>query len=180
MRLLCLLTFSVCILASSCSRKDQTAALPNDEMTRNAKRDANACATALKDGDYKGMVQYMPAKLSNMLGGAEGMRKMIEAGKKGKDGSGMQILETTIGEPGAIKKDGERHLTLVPQTNLIKVTGGRITGEGWLLGISDDGGRNWVFVDSAKMHDERFKQVFPELAGKMEAPSVAPPTFEED
>src|SRR5262245_5768969 len=155
MRLLHFLSLCCCILAVSCEKQTQPADVPNSEMTVNLKRDAIACSTALRAGDYEGLLRYAPAKLTKMVGGVAALRKGIEAALKPKDGSKLEILDVDIDEPGPIKKDGERLLSLVPQRIVIQVTGGLVMTNGWLLGISEDAGRNWLFIDTARMRDDR-------------------------
>jgi hypothetical protein len=151
--------------------------LTTEEMTDNLKRDATACAEALTNGDFEGMIRYMPRKLADMAGGTKGIRKTIELGM-GK--AGGTIIEATVGDPGPVTKDGARLLSLVPQHIKAKISAGRVTGNGWLLGISDNGGRDWVFLDTAKMREESFGKMFPELVGKIDLPEMQAPQLEED
>lgn len=179
MRLPCLLLFCCGLLVLSCG-KQELPELPAAEMVTNLKRDATACASALQKRDYEGLIRYMPEKLARIVGGTRGIRAAIEMTMKDKDGSPMTMLKVTIGEPGPVKKDGDRLLSLVPQKLVMKVAGGRVLGDGTLLGLSENGGRDWVFVDAAKMREKSFYTVFPELAGKIEIPPKVTAQFEKD
>ncbi|HWB02644.1 MAG TPA: hypothetical protein VG796_06430 [Verrucomicrobiales bacterium] len=179
MRLPCLLLFCCGLLVLSCG-KQEVPELPAAEMVTNLKRDATACASALQKKDYEGMIRYTHEKLARMVGGAKGFRAAIEMTLRDKDGNPMTFLSATIGEPGPIKKDGDRLLSLVPQNLVVKVAGGRLLGSGTLLGLSENGGRDWVFIDTAKMREKSFYTVFPELAGKMALPPKVEARFEKD
>jgi hypothetical protein len=49
---------------------------------------------------------------------------------------------------------------------LLKVSGGKLHRDSMLLGISEDEGKHWVFVDLSTTQ-EQLDEMFPELAGKI-------------
>jgi hypothetical protein len=154
--------------------------LSEEKMISNLHRDAAACGKALLDGDHVTMARFVPAKLLNMVGGPAGLGQAMKLALQDEDGNEMKMVEATYGDSGPIKKDGRRLLSLMPQQTVIKVPGGRVVKNGWLLAISENGGRTWVFLNTSEMRMDPFKKTFPELVGKIELPQEDEPRFEKD
>ncbi len=49
------------------------------------------------------------------------------------------------------------------------------TKDSHLLGISEDGGKKWTFVDAGQMSEAQLAKVSPELAGKVKLPEKKKP-----
>jgi hypothetical protein len=154
--------------------------LPEEEMISNLNRDAAACLKALHDGDSVSMARYVPAKMVKMVGGPAKLGLVMKMAMQDENGDQMEVVEASHGDPGPFKKDGPRLLSLVPEQTVLKVPDGRVVTNGWLLAISENGGRAWVFLNTAEMRKEPFKKIFPELVGKIELPQEEEPQFEKD
>jgi hypothetical protein len=62
----------------------------------------------------------------------------------------------------------------------MKGPGGKLNKDSSLLGISEDEGKHWVFVDLGPITQEQFGQVFPELDGKIKIPDKKPPEMKKE
>lgn len=71
----------------------------------------------------------------------------------------------------------------MPHTVSLRQRGGRDSGRlelhASLVGISEDAGRTWSFLDAASLQDPAVLEVYPELAG-LELPAPAEPVFHLD
>jgi hypothetical protein len=108
---------------------------------------------------------------------------MISALKKGMAqmrAEGAGFLDVTIGQPEAPKKIGAWMTSRVSQHLVMKVRGGKLYQDSTLLGISEDEGKSWSFVDLGPISKEQFRQVFPELDGKITIPEKKEPEFKKD
>jgi hypothetical protein len=60
----------------------------------------------------------------------------------------------------------------VPETVVMKVPDGRrMSKDSFLLGISEDSGKNWVFLDLSTMTNEQYAEMFPELVREIPLPA---------
>jgi hypothetical protein len=151
-----------------------------DEKTAAIRADAQKCAEAALKADYDSMVRYTHPRVVRMMGGKD---KMIEAVKKSMaqmQQQGAEFSAASVGEPETPKKIGEFLTCKVPEHVVIKIGGGKLESDSMLLGISDDGGKKWTFIDLGPMKKDAFKLLFPELAEKIELPEKKPPTFSKE
>ena len=150
-----------------------------DELTATIKKEAQNCANAAVKSDYEGIVKYTHPRLINMMGGKDAMIAKLKDGIAEMHATGMEFSSATIGAPEAPKKFGDWLTSVVPEHTVMKVQGGRLVRDSYLLGISEDGGKNWVFVDLGQTTKEHFAQIFPELDGKITWPKLKQPVYEE-
>jgi hypothetical protein len=60
----------------------------------------------------------------------------------------------------------------------MSVPGGTLTANSYLLGISQDGGKNWHFVDTAPFEDQtKLKALFPQYNSELKIPEKQRPIF---
>jgi hypothetical protein len=62
----------------------------------------------------------------------------------------------------------------------MKVPGGRLYQDSSLLGISEDKGKHWTFIDLGPITKDQLQLVFPELDGKITLPEKKQPVFVKD
>ena len=86
----------------------------------------------------------------------------------------------TVGEPEKLQKIDGWLVGLVPQKLVMKVPGGTLEQESYLLGISEDDGKKWVFVDAGGVPKAQLEQIFPEIVGKIEVPARKQPVLKKD
>jgi hypothetical protein len=93
---------------------------------------------------------------------------------------GFAFLEATIGSPEKPKHVGAWLTSLVPEHIVIRAPGGKLLQDSTLLGISEDNGKSWVFVDIGVVSKEQFEQIFPELVGQVTPQPNPKPVFMPD
>jgi hypothetical protein len=141
------------------------------------KREAQKCASALIAGDFDTFVSYNHPRLIQMMGGKDAFAAALKEGLSRMQDSGSAFVSADIGTPEAPKKIGGWLVSIVPEHSVTKVQGGKLIADSSLLGISEDGGHRWYFVDIGKTTPDQFAQVFPELAGKIELPKPKKPVY---
>ena len=140
-----------------------------------AKQAAQKSIDALLSGDYAQVVESMPKRVVAAMGGKEAALAMLKQQTSEKSAQGISFQSDTIGTPQPMQKIGAWLVTLVPQTVTLKVRGGHLVSDAYLIGISEDEGKSWSFVDSAafaKGKEALLAQVLPELAGKLRIPET--------
>jgi len=144
------------------------------------KQEATKCAKALLAGDYETLVKYTHKRVVELVGGKEKVIASVKEGTSKMRADGIELLDATIGQPNEPKRIGSWLIALVPQHVVVKVPAGRLHQDSHLLGISEDDGKSWVFVDISPLTKEQFAKVFPELDGKVSLPEKKKPELRKD
>jgi hypothetical protein len=134
------------------------------------KQHAEACAKAQLDMDFDKFVPYMPKKLIELMGGKAAVEKTIRTGYGQMKEKGITFQSVKIGTPSAPAPYGPVNACLVPQTIIMNMPEGKLKIVSNLVGVSDDSGKTWVFIDTAQLSDDKLAILYPDLAGKLKLP----------
>ena len=63
---------------------------------------------------------------------------------------GFTIQSYTVGDPTGMVAKGADRFAIVPATMIISASGSTITTNTFLVGISEDEGKHWTFVDARR------------------------------
>lgn len=156
-----------------------TASFAQDPATT-VNLEAQKMAAAMRAGDYEKLATYTPRQASEPPGNKEAVVNTIKQAVDGMKAQGFTFQDVEIGLPGPVEKMGDWLVSIVPQKVMLKAPGGRLVSEAYLVGISEDDGKSWVFADSAfftKENEAKMAQLFPPLVGKLHLPERKPPVF---
>lgn len=156
------------------------AAAASQEAVVTIKQEAQKCARALLAADYDSVVAYTHPRIVKAMGGKEAMLATLKQGMAQMKAGGASFLDVTIGQPSSPKRIGPWMTSIIPQHLVLKVPDGKLHSDSSLLGISEDEGRHWVFIDLGQVKKEQLDEMFPELAGKVTPPEKKPPVFKKD
>ena len=148
-----------------------------------AKLEAQKSAKALLTGDYEQVISYTPKRAVAAMGGKDAAVASLKKGVDDMKAQGVSFKDATVGDPGSMQQIGAWLVCLIPQKVTLKVPGGQVESEAYLIGISEDSGKSWVFADSTSLAKENgaiFTQMFPELAGKLHIPEKKENVFKPD
>ena len=151
-----------------------------EELSPTIKREAQKCADALVKSDLDGVVLYTHKRVIEGMGGKEAMTATIKRGMEQMKAQGVAIEKATVGEPGKTQKVDTWTVVLVPNEIFMKVPDGKLEQDSHLLGISEDDGKTWAFIDVGNISQQQLDQIFPELAGKVDLPEKQKPVFKKD
>jgi hypothetical protein len=138
---------------------------PAKDLVATVSHEAQSYANALRGNNFEGIFAYTHPRIVTMMGGKEIMLAKLKRGTS-PDG----LLEVTMGAPSKPREIGSWLTSLVPQHIVAKVPGGKIIQDSVLLGISENAGKSWVFVDLVAFSKEQLAKMFPELDGKILLP----------
>ena len=131
------------------------------------KRDAQAMCNAVVKGDFKTAVNYMYPKLVTQMGGRDKILQQVTDGAKAMNQAGQKLVNITIGDPGKVITDSDQRFVIVPSRVLVNV-GGKINNTAYpQLGVSDDKGKTWHFMDGHNLNDEVLQRFFPKVSGQL-------------
>jgi hypothetical protein len=156
------------------------AALPAyaQSLTAAIQTEAEKCAKVLMNNDYLGVLGYTHERVVTLMGGKETARGLLQKSMEEMKAKGLRVEDTKIGTPQAPQKIGTWIISLVPETITLRMPGARAQQESFLLGISEDEGRTWKFIDLGPISEEQLFNVFPELKGQLKLPAKKPPIVE--
>lgn len=153
-----------------------TVATPQDSSAV-VRQEAEKCVKALAAADYERFAPCTHRRVLEMMGGKETMVATLKRTMDEMRSQGVSFESATVGEPGKPRKIGNWLVAFVPQHIVMKVPQGRVEQDGNLLGISEDDGKKWVFIDVSPITQEQLAQVFPEVAGQIDLPVKQQPVF---
>lgn len=142
---------------------------------------AEELSGAFVAGDFAKVADLTYAGIVEAGGGKEEMTAFLENGIGEMRAQGFQILTLTVGEPREPVAVGGHVFAVVPTKMRMKTPQGVASKESFFIGVSEDGGKSWTFVDGEGANKERLRGLFPsapEVADRLELPTVPPPTLE--
>jgi hypothetical protein len=144
-----------------------------------AKRDGNDRNFALLRRDYETYVSYMHPALFKVLGSKEKIISTLERRRGRLEADGERMVASLVGEPIQLVKAGSELHAILPQEDITVVRGrkGEFHAVGYLLGVSNDDGKTWKFIDISRMGPKDVRQLLPNYNGKLKLPPRKAPTF---
>lgn len=138
---------------------------------------AEESGKAMLARDFGKLADLTYPKVVELMGGRAKMVAYLVRETSKMQSEGFEFLSVNIGQPGAVVKGGDKLFSLVPMTMKMKVPGGTLTGESYLLGIAGSDGRVWTFISGADMDETKLKAIVPEAVGRITLPTSKPPVF---
>jgi hypothetical protein len=137
------------------------------------KKGADEVARVTLSGDFGRLADLTHPKIVNLAGGRDKLIGLIKASIDGLQAQGFTIVSAEPGPPTVIEKIDKRLFAVMPIKTTMKGTAGKFQSLGTLVGISEDEGSGWTFVNA--LGQAHFDSLFPEAASKIKISSV---TFE--
>jgi hypothetical protein len=150
------------------------ASQPADAAAR-AKAQAQLMIGALLKSDWKVFAHYANPAVLNMIGGPQGMEQMMTQVSSNMKTQGLSFNKVTVGEPGKIVKAGTELQSTIPQITEIRTRNGVAVVKTTLIAISQDGGKNWTFLDTVNKEADDMRKIWPNLSQEI----IIPPTVKE-
>jgi hypothetical protein len=180
--LITLLIFNVGCDASTRSVANRPLQQSNSSLAKsypNAKIQANQLNDAVLAGDYEKAADLTYQKLIQLIGGRAKYLKVLKMGMNETQSGGFRIISTVSGDPTQTIEVGSDVYAILPTTMKIKVAEGILVGESSLIGISNDSGEHWTFVDAGRgFSQEQFKTLFPAVGDKLKIPEQKRPVLQ--
>lgn len=176
--------------------KQKTTQTNSDQRIENLKKQANETTQALVNGDYKKYAEsvYVPSFIADKY-----PEKIKDFREKAALESKKQIdqlksegfnFEIVVDEPQAIVSGDNKLFSIVPTNNISRIkegqeikdvngnnlAKGRYEMKGFMLGISQNSGETWQFMD-VDNDSKQFELFFPEASKKLKLPVRTKPTY---
>lgn len=138
---------------------------------------ANRFAKATFSGDAKTVLDFSYPGLIKLSGGRDAMQKMITERITELKGRGVMKFDGWVNSPGPFYTAGEQIHILFPETVVMRMINGRYITHSYLLGISEDKGKSWSFMDVGNMPANVLERLLPKMNPNMRIPAATKPTF---
>ena len=93
---------------------------------------------------------------------------------------GILKFDGSVGSPGKFYKAGNEIHVLIPETIVLKIKTGHFTGRSYLLGITNDTGKTWTFLDVGNMPADVLHRLLPNYNSNLVIPPAEIPVYYED
>jgi len=141
------------------------------------KTQAMDMARALLKKDYVTFTRYMHPAILKKAGGQEKLiEKMDTINARSKE-FGAEIKKVVIGNPGPLISYKKELQCVLPQTTEMQTVFGKLELETTLIAISNDGGKNWTFIDTSIYNIKDVKTSLPDLSPDLVIPPGKQPKF---
>lgn len=188
--ILVFLTFAFALGQVSCNKRDKTnggstpssaTASANVDPFKDraaaiaaAEQQAQLMAIAMPRKDFPTVIKYSHPKLVAAMGGTSKMIDTMTTGLRDMQIEGISIDDVRVGKAGQFTVQGRQAWLILPETLFMRTPKGRMIKEGFLVGVSEDGGTNWVFLDGQGINFPAVKQLFPEIPSSLSFPALPP------
>ena len=108
------------------------------------KTQAQLNSIATVKADWETTLRYTHPKLIERLGGREAMLKYL---KEQMSTVNFKLISLTVSDPTTPSRSGNQLWVVVPQKGVFKVDRETFEQATYMVGISEDAGKNWWFVD---------------------------------
>ena len=147
--------------------------------TEKLKSQSQELSDATLSGNYTRAADLTFPKLVRLMGGRTQYIATLKKMATEMHSGPYRIISVTAGEPQDIIEVNHQHYAIVPTTTRIKVPEGILVGEGFMIGISQDGGQNWTFVDAGgnAMDKQKLTTLFGAAANQLRIPPEKRPVL---
>jgi hypothetical protein len=164
---------------SLASKPSQAVAfVTNPQSYSNLKNQAEETASAFLHKDFKTVVDLTYRRTVILMGGREKMASTMSRDVEQAESHGITFVSVAVGEPQDFQSVGRNLYAVVPTRVKLKVAEGVLLGEAFLIGVSEDGGNEWKFVDGVGTLDRgKLRSILPAAADKLRLPDKKQPVF---
>ena len=160
--LICTSLFSQTLLSDSASQS-------------NAEKQGTTMAKLLLKKDYKGFTAFTYAPIIKMAGGLDKMASYMEQSFKGMESEGFTIANVIIENCSKIIHTENQLQCTLTEVIELKHTDGKLIQKSTLIGISNDKGANWTFIDTHGATLKVLQETIQELSNDLVIPELQEP-----
>jgi hypothetical protein len=141
------------------------------------KQQARRFAEASFKNDHQTVIELTYPALIELSGGPVMLQKLITDKIEALRKRGVKKFSGEVGSPGKFFKAGTQIHCLIPESIVLKVTGGHYTSRSYLLAVSNDKGKSWTFLDVGNMPADILHRLLPDYNNNLVIPSPSQPVY---
>lgn len=138
---------------------------------------ANQIADATKDSDNEFIIDRTHPRLIQLAGGRNKMLEILNKALEPMKTQGITIANFTVSKDIVVRQVGQKIFAILPTTLDLRYPNRTMRTEGFLLAVSEDGGKTYTFIDGAGAAKNRavLKQILPDLPEDLPLPVAGIP-----
>jgi WD40 repeat protein len=148
-----------------------------DEKLRSLKKQAQEVVNAMSKDDHEKLADLTHPKVVELLGGRKKMIQGLELLAK-QIRSQWPTITLKLDEPKQIAESKGEWFGIVSFTMELQGKGLRGTMQSFLIGVSEDEGKRWVFVDAGNKSYDQIKELLANFPKELRLPELQKPKFE--
>ena len=129
-----------------------------DPQTERIRKLAAENSAALTSGNYSRLVELTYPKVVEMMGGRDKMIETLRRRTEDMKARGTVILGVEVDEPTEVVTSGDKQFAIVPTTTRVQVSVRTLHSKGFLIAVSEDRGKTWMFIDATGLVREPGKE----------------------
>jgi hypothetical protein len=147
-----------------------------DSRAVKAKKEAGRFTADLLKKDYSGFVDLLYPPFVDSMGGKKLFIEQVSKSMKQAAASGAYPETFTVGDAIDFAAVGNKVAVTIPFELKLHEKGKETltSTTGKLVGISNDNGKKWTFIDATSMRPIDILQFLPEFAGKLQVLATQP------
>lgn len=173
MNLKLLVPFCVVLLFPSISIAQEA---DDAKLLKQAGKQAQAMVDATLKENYETVIKLTFKPALESIGGSEKALETVKQQMEQMKSGGMEIKSFKLGEPKELASTPEYAFVIIPTSTQITIPQANVTADSYLLGISEDKGKTWLFVDGVALNPQ--PKWLPTLPEKFKLPAPTPPKIE--
>lgn len=130
---------------------------------------------ALAQKNSKKFIGYMHPVMLELAGGEEQLRMISDSALKVFEQFGGRVSKISFGNPGEVVNHKKMLQSVIPQTLTLTSFIGDVELSTSLIAISEDGGKNWKFIDTNLFSLKEIKSAMPEISPALVITKSVPP-----
>jgi hypothetical protein len=134
---------------------------------------------ALLKEEYGKVADLTHPKIVKMMGGREKMVAAMKLGTADMKSKGFSIRSVKVDDPSDPVAAGSDLFAVLPFVIEMTAPGGKILQKSFVIGVSSDEGKTWVFVNG-DVDTKQVKQILPNLPDQLKRPEKQKPVFEKE
>ena len=168
-----LVTFFSLFLICSALFSQTPSADPISQL--NAIKDGTSMAKLLLKRNYKGFTAFTYAPIIKMAGGLDKMASYMEQSFKGMEGEGFTIANVIVEKCSKIIHTQTQLQCTLSEVIELKHSDGKLIQKSTLIGISNDKGATWTFIDTHGETLKKLQETIKELSNELVIPKQEEP-----
>jgi len=143
-----------------------------------AKKLAEESAQALISGNYGRVADLTYPKVVELMGGREKVVKEMEKGEREMKAERVEFVSATDFIASKLVKTKTQKFAVLSYKLKMKVPGGYLLRDSFMLGVASANSDDWKFLDGAGLDTAKMKFLFPDMADKITLPTLKPPILQ--
>ena len=145
---------------------------PKDEEAKKAvKKLVDRMMDATIKGDYEAVIGLTHPAAVKHLGGKKEALETVKTAMGALKAQGIEIRSLKAGDPSTPVTAGKTVFIFVPTALELKSPQGKVTGTSYVLGVSEDQGKTWAFVEGTA-GEESIRKMFPDIPKELKFPKA--------